>query len=241
MTRFRGYLVQAVAAAAILAATSAGSLAANLITYNFAGTVDSVDAALGDQFSVGDAIIGSFTFDSTATALPGSDPTTAVFNALTSFSVQVGSVYFGTSSAGAEVQVGNQGTTPPSSSEATDRFSVVSRVSDGLSGMSFPSAVDASLVETLVFFGLRLDQNAGTLFGDATSLPTGFSLADFDSAGFFMAFDETTAALVTVDPGLSGTLTRFLAVTAVPEPATLALFGIGLFGFGALRRKYRAA
>ena len=63
---------------------------AGYITFNFTGSVTSVDSALGGKFTAGDSLSGSFTIDTSVAARSGSTSTAAVFDALTNVDLAVG-------------------------------------------------------------------------------------------------------------------------------------------------------
>ncbi len=201
------YLAVLVAMAAAGASTTAR---AGLITFSFAGTVDSVDPTLGGTFLVGQTLTGTYTFESTTVARAGSNSTFAVFDALTNLDFTLGS-YSASSSGAPEIQVDND---PPLPN--VDRYAVVSRASDGLTGPAVAG-------QSLNFFGFRLDDSTNTVFTDALVLPTSLNLSDFDNRQFFIFFGDSPAIV-------SGTIT---SVSAVPEPSSLTLAGLGgLFGLG---------
>lgn len=207
-----------IVAAIVLVAWSAPSRA-DLITFSFAGTVDSVDPALAGTFSTGQTLTGTYTFQSTTPARAGSNSTFAVFDALTHLNFALGS-YAATSSGAPEIQVDNN---PPLPDH--DRYAVLSRASDGLTG---PAVAGMNLDS----FGFRLDDSTDTVFSDALILPTSLNLSDFDNRRFFIFFTDGTSPSI-----VSGTIT---ALSSVPEPSSLALAGIGgLSGLGLWWRSRR--
>lgn len=208
-----------IGAIAAFSAAGARDSAAALITYNFAGTVSSVDVNLTSQFGNGNTLSGSFTFESTTAALGGSTTITAVFNALTSLNFAVNG-YTASTTGAPELQIGNK----DGVAELTDRFAAVSRASDGLTGANVNGA-------SLNAFILRLDDSSGSVFSSALNLPTNISLADFDGSSFFLFFQQNNDLSV-----VAGTLSSFGVSTGVPEPATLAILGVALLGIGVMSR-----
>jgi hypothetical protein len=195
------------------------------LTYSFTGTVDSVDVGLGGTFSVGQALTGSYTFESTTAARAGSNSTFAVFDALTAISFSVGG-YSASSSGAPEIQVDNN---PGGGNH--DRYAIVSRASDGLTG----PAVAGNALDS---FSFRMDDSTDTVFTDALVLPTSLNFSSFDSTQFFIFFTDPTGSPLIV----SGTLGS-LTPAATPEPSTLTLLGIGIAGtagYGWRRRKKAA-
>lgn len=189
------------------------------ITINFTGTVTGVGAGVASDFSIGDPLSGSLTYESTTVAVGGSTSTTAVFNALTAMSFTIGG-YSASGAGGPDVQMGNQ----DGVGELTDRFAALSRASDGLTGADVNGL-------PLFAFGIRLDDTSGAVFSDALILPTSLDLADFDITNFFLFFDGFNQLV-------NGSITS-LSVVGVPEPAMLALFGAGVLGAGLAARRRR--
>lgn len=188
---------------------------AELIVGTFSGVVDSVDAPLAGTFSPGQVLTGTYTFESTTAPRTPNSASFAVFDALTALSFKVGG-YAASSGGAPEIQVDNAPGAP------NDRYGVVSRESDGLTGPPVNG-------NDLIFFGFRLDDSTNTVFSDALILPTSISLADFNSTGFFLSFNDGTTESV-----VSGQLTSFSLSSAIPEPAAWAVWLVGLGAVGAV-------
>ncbi|MGH8548168.1 MAG: PEP-CTERM sorting domain-containing protein [Methylococcales bacterium] len=198
--------------ASLLLMVPSKSIFAVPITFNFAGTVNSVGSSLGGTFSAGQTLNGSYIFDSAVGARSGSDSSFAVFDALQSLNFSIGG-YSASSLSSSEIQVDNAPGAP------NDRYGVISRASQGLNGaMVGGFALDG--------FGFRLDDSTNSVFSDALILPTSLSLSSFDSTAFFLFFVDTSGALQLVD----GTITGLSTVSRVPEPSSLALLLLGLAG-----------
>jgi hypothetical protein len=193
------------------------------ITYNFTGTVGSVDSAASGSFSNGQTLTGSYTFDSTTAPRSGSTSTFAVYDALTNLSFNIGS-YTASSTAAPEIQVDNN-----PGGGFHDRYGVLSRASDGLTGSSVSAL-------TLDSFGFRLDDSTDTVFSSALNLPTTLNLSSFNSNGFFLTFLDSTSNPAIV----SGTITSLGKVQSVPEPFTIIGTLIGGTAAFRMRKKLKA-
>lgn len=216
----RRLFVLSVAALAVLFGSGAPAVAAP-ITFTVSGVVDASDPAFAGIIDIGDALSVTYTFESSTAARAGSDSTFAVFDALTSLTLTIGS-YTASSIAGPEIQVDND--PPPPFS---DRYGVVSRASEGLTGPAIGSfALDAFL--------FRLDDASNGVFADALVLPTAIDLSDFTSTAFFIFFVDNSDPNGPVLASASGQLRQ---LQAVPEPAAIAVFGLGLAARAAWRRR----
>jgi hypothetical protein len=219
----------AAGAAALLFAFAAPGARALEISYDFAGDVASVSAAL-TSLAGATSFSGSYSFESTTGPTGGSDSDFAVYNALTAFSVTLfdagmAPIYTASRGPGAalpEIQVDDAPLAPG------DRYGVLARASEGLVG---PDADGQSLV----FASFRLDDGSDTVFSDALILPLALDLADFDSSAFFVVFS--------FDSSVVGTLTSLTRTppSAIPLPAAAPLLAMGIGAFGLFARRRRRA
>jgi len=145
-----------------------------------------------------------------------------VFDALSSLSFSLPG-YSASTTGAPEIQIGSD--EPPLND---DRFAVVARASDGLTGPS----VNGNTLDTLI---LRMDDSTATVFNTALVLPSSLSLSSFDSyLSFFIFFAGPNGT----EPTISGTVT---SLSSVPEPSTFIIWallgGIGL-GFAVVQSRF---
>jgi hypothetical protein len=208
-------------AAVMMTLGAVAAAEAGPITFDFTGVVDSVSAGLAGSFASGDLLSGSYTFESTTAPRAGSDSHGAVYDAVTDVSFALGSYSAATAglAPNGEIQVDND----PLVAGFFDRYALVTRVTDGLTGPPVSG-------QPLIAFGFRLDDTTNTAFADALTLPTALSLSDFTSSAFFVFFGTEL---------VSGTLTSISKPAGIPEPATLGLTALGLAVVA--RRRFRRA
>jgi hypothetical protein len=105
-----------------------------------------------------------------------------------------------------------------------------------LGGLSGPNAGTA----TLLTAQLGLFDNTGTVFTN-TSLPTSLNLANFSANNFSLKFaqDDALAFVGGHLDSLTFTTVRTPGTGAVPEPTSLALWGLGILGCAAISRRRR--
>ena len=186
--------------------------AATVQTYVFGGSVTSV-ALVGPTIATGQAVSGSFSVDTAAPLMLGSNASFANYAAITGFSITLGT-YTATSTTG-EIGIRNN---------APDDILAVRGL--GLTG----AAINGLLP---IYAILEIGDSTGAVFGPADGgLQTPFTFSTFDSV-----FDGVVSFASQTLGGEAGfTITGLqLVATTVPEPATLALFGIGLAGLAGLR------
>lgn len=219
----RRAIVLAFAALVVLTGASAN---ATLINIEVTGTVQTVDAGIASEFSVGESFVTQITYDDATlgfsclncTNLPG---------AITSLSATFGGDYTATDDGGANnIFVGNSvGLGTPVGSWAN---SDTAEFNTGVTGANV-GGNGAS------FFQMWLVDPSNTAFisnppglPSAANLPLfqeGAGLLSFGTAGSLW-FDVSSARVV--QPGV------------IPEPATMTLMGLGLAGL-ALRRRNKLA
>lgn len=108
-----------------------------------------------------------------------------------------------------------------------------------LSGLSI-KILDADLTNSTMQF--RLYNNAGTFVQLAVNPPSGASVFDIDYATI-VGVDLTAITAIELEAigGDAFDVTiDFIESRVLPEPATLALFGLGLVGVAAMRRRVKA-
>jgi hypothetical protein len=200
---------------------SALTAEASIVTINFTGTITAVDDPSGfiSGSTVGDSFSGSLVYDTSAPiAVPGANP--AEYD------------YLPTS-------------TPPYASPLGLTFTVGSHtfdphypgamqihVQDDLTSSPYPTAFVAVASTqvgsgaTLAVFGLA--DSTGTALS-STALPTSLDFSKFDASEFSLT--NPTGGPDIFDGTING--------TAVPEPASATLLGIGALAVGAfvLRRR----
>ena len=219
MYRKVGFLFGALLAAYLTTAS------ADPLTFAFTGQVEFVDPGLSSAAAVGDTVSGSFTFDtSVPDALPA-DPTLGFYLSPGGYSVAVGS--FSSAGSGPFIVTFNDFPTGPL---LRDQYSVTL----GSQGQ----IVNGNAYERFVFDLMDVELAPAvpmTLTTDA--LPTAPLLFDaLDLKSFFFAFLSPTRGEVHIQ----GSLTSLTQLSTVPEPATMALFGIALAGLRFSRRKRSA-
>ena len=190
---------------------------AALVTFNFTGTVSNVGNKLNTNpatFSTGQAVSGSYTFNSATVDSVGGGHVGLYNNTISNLVVHIGS-YTATLGAGSNfIEVDNKAT--------FDRYTLQAPVTGSLVNGRSPS-----------FFEIKLNDTSHTAFSN-DHLPTSPpSLGSFTTETFRLVFTGQGAATV------SGVLT---SLTAVPLPAAVILFGAGLvalvgLGAGSWRQK----
>jgi len=184
------------------------------VTFAFSGTVTAVDAALAGEFSLGESVVGSYTFESTTPDADPGDPTLGIYdNAITAFSATFGGDYTVTQGLDNDISVANG---PP----GNDVYQVF------LTNPTAPTVAGLSL--GALFLGIGdIDSNVF----NSDSLPlTPPDLAEFESIIAGQIFLDS--------PGNQTLDFQLTSLTLVPEPSTLAAAALALMmGMCCYRRK----
>jgi hypothetical protein len=208
--------------AALLSLAFARQAQATPVTYDFGGIISAVFGSPA-SISVGDTFTGSFTYD-----VPGpadSDPNPGVGEYLSAGNPDQISV-----------SIGSGNSLATDAATANERLRVIN---DGVSGDEFLFQEFGFTSNTVPQGGLSalsvdLIDTTGLVFAD-TSLTSVLTFSNFDSANFvatvrgYQVFGDITSVSIHGDP----------PPTDVPEPATMTLLGMSLFGGLAARRKAR--
>lgn len=199
-----------------------GVVRAAPVTYQFGGTISSVDPLLAGEISPDATFFGSVTFD-TSTADSDPNPTRGVYTPAPAFSLVVGGLSYSRNSGGSgSVTIQNEFSPSVDSFLANSGGQIIGQEILGYSAFG-------------IF--LLLEDYTGTAFsGDGFPLdPPDFS--DFDLASFRMQFRNDLGEAV----GIAGSL-NFLReenIVSIPEPASLMLFGLSLACLGLLRQRHQ--
>lgn len=197
------------------------SSAANavLVSYNFSGALSSVSDTgnlLGGDFSVGDTFAGTFSYESDSVD-GSSSPTYFTSPADVSISAQLNTYDFGSSIASVDLN-----------SDVHYIFFIAGFSSDPFIDLG----TNPGRLMTIF-----LKDDTGAVFQD-DALPTSLDFNDFSEATFRL-FGDTGPGGATFT--MLGSISSLTLPSAVPEPTTLAIFGIGLAGLAGMRRRRKAA
>ena len=216
-------MAQCASAALIASLLSTVAVHAAPVTYEFGGTIDGYYTHSVPGVPIGAQFTGSFTYDPSATEIPGAP---GQFNAVSAISATVSGLTY-------------QSTTNPSLRDIT--------VTNGTTDSFVLNTYDYSIgdqyntgptigVLTPYFLYLDLSDTTGQAFADQ-SLPGTLSLASFNQSTFYFNWLDfpNGESEVTAYGALSSL--HATGVGAIPEPSTAALVGMALAGVGLARRK----
>jgi len=203
---------------------------ADVLTFQFAGQLTTVAAAVSGTFFPGEAYSASFTFDSNAVPTI-SGPVVSQYP-LISAHVTIGSyVATGIASAFNGITVENDHAVPPA--PTFDQWLATSLFGGPSVGSEVVGFGDVGLEDSITHTALS-----------STALPTTLDLSRFNTQGFALQFcDSVSASGTCVGGGLVlGSLTT-LSVTpgAVRQPPALALLAVGslaLLGVGLMSHRH---
>lgn len=189
--------------AVFLAASCVGASAvqADLVTYTFTGELTLVDPGIASEFSVGEIVTGTYTFETTT---PDSDPLPTFGeynNAITAFSANIGGDYPLSGGTSNDIKIRNN---DPIDAYSLNVFNPTSALVNGLG---------------LELFSISLGDSNATLF-DSDALPT--TVPDLSQLESNVTFNVTfftvggSAPLETLEFELT-------SLEQIPEPSSVAL------------------
>jgi hypothetical protein len=214
---------------------SATAARASTITFSFTGSVTSVDSSLATAFSPGDALTGTFIFDSDAAPFPVPAAFIRQYFAPTQLlSATVGSYIF--SGSIVESLEDLPADIPPPS---TDRYAVIAASHpggppEGCGPCPPPSVISGPSVNGLPlwFFNIVLTDPSGSALSSLALVPPVFS--NYSDRQFSLVFGSSRPDDA---HGVFGTVSSLAVVTpsAIPEPTSFVLLASGMFGPSARR------
>jgi hypothetical protein len=182
------------------------------VTFGFTGVVTEVDAALATEFSVGEPVVGSYTFESTTADSNPGDPTLGIYdNAISLFTATFGGDY-----------------------TVTQGFDSGISIADGLPDNDvYQVFLEDPVAPTVA--GLNL----GALFiglADTDSVVFASDALPLTPPNLF-AFDVESSGMLYLDSPNRAMQFQLTSLTLVPEPTSLTLTAFALLSMGYRRRK----
>lgn len=197
---------------AVLLGAPVAAMAAT-VTFGFTGVVTAVNAPLAAEFSVGEPVVGNYTFESTTADLDPGDPTLGDYdNAITAFTATFGGDYTVTRGFDNDIFVSNGPT-------INDVYCIY------LNDPMAPTAAGLDIIALII----QLIDTDSTVFA-SDSLPlTPPDLSEFEAS--------LTATIFYDEPGNQWIDFQLTSLTLIPEPGTITLLLCGLASLALLRRR----